>query len=301
LAVDTHGNLVIADTGNSRVRVVADTSGTFYGVSMKAGDIYTIAGDGKYGYKGIGGKATTAKIGSPQGVTVDHNGNVVITDAGNERIYVVAVKTGTFYGQKMTKGDIYLIAGDGKTGYSGNKKKAVDAELDEPNLVSVDSSGNVVFPDSQNNVIRVIAVKTGTFYGIKMTAQDIYTVAGDAKYGYTGDGGKATSAKLGHPDAVAIDSLGNLVFTDSHNNVVRVVAAKTGTFYGVSMKADDIYTVAGDGTHGYSGDGGVATSAELANPVGIATISTGNAKGDELFIAESGNSRVREVSFAPMA
>jgi hypothetical protein len=104
---------------------------------------------------------------------------------------------------------------------------------------------------------------------------------------------------LNHPDSVALDSLGNLVIADSHNQVVRVVAESTGTFYRISMSAGDIYGVAGDGTHGYSGDGGPAVAAELANPVGVATLSTGNGEGDDLYITESGNSRVRFVAPQP--
>jgi trimeric autotransporter adhesin len=298
VAVDAHHNVVFADVYDDAVQVIADKTGTYYGQSMKKGYLYTVAGDGTFGYSGIGGKATSATIGC-NGVAIDSKGNIVITDFGNERIYVVAASDGSYYGESMTAGDIYLIAGTGAIGAPTNGAKAKKADLDEPNLVTVDSHGNVVFADSESNTIEVIPVSTGTFYGISMKAEHIYTVAGTGTIGSSGDGGAATSAELNHPDGVALDSLGNLVIADSHNQLVRVVAESTGTFYGISMTSGDIYAVAGDGTHGYSGDGGPAVSAELANPLGVATLSTGNSGGDDLYITESGNSRVRVV--APQA
>jgi secreted PhoX family phosphatase len=220
---------------------------------------------------------------------------VVLTDPCNEQVFAVAATTGTFYGQAMTAGDIYVIAGNGVAGSSGNGGSATAAEFSQPNLLAVDAAGNVIVPDSSNNQIRVVAAATGSFYGVRMTAGDVYLVAGNGTAGYAGNGGRATTAELSHPDGVAVDSFGNLVISDSHNNVVRVLAVKTGTYYGVSMTVGDIYTVAGDGTSGYSGDGGLPTNAEMALPVGITTQVAG-AGGNTLYIADAGNSRIREVS-----
>jgi hypothetical protein len=113
-----------------------------------------------------------------------------------------------------------------------------------------------------------VANSTGTFYGLAMTAGDIYTVAGDGTGGYSGDGGAATSAELSRPAAVTLDSAGNLVIADTDNNRVRVVAERTGTFYGLAMTAGDIYTVTGNGTDGFSGDGGPASEAEIGYAFG---------------------------------
>ena len=124
--------------------------------------------------------------------------------------------------------------------------------------------------------MRVVAGHTGTFYGQAMTAGDIYTVAGDGTRGYSGDGGPATSAELNDPETVTLDSAGNLVIADTTNSRVRVVATHTGTFYGQVMTAGDVYSVAGDGTSGYTGDGGSATSAELNGPEGAVTDGAGN-------------------------
>ena len=131
-----------------------------------------------------------------------------------------------------------------------------------PEGVFVDGSGNVVIADTGNNRIRVVADTTGTFYGQSMTAGDIYTVAGGGTGGL-GQGGPATSAQLTGPWDVTLDSSGNLVITDTGDSLVRVVAETTGPFYSQSMTAGDIYTVAGDGTGGFAGDGGPASSAEL--------------------------------------
>src|SRR5262249_6672700 len=131
---------------------------------------------------------------------------------------------------------------------------------------TLNHSGNLVIANWGNSRIRVVAASTGTFYGLAMTAKDIYTVAGNGLFGYTGDTRLATAAKLDGPPAVAVDGAGNLVIADSGNDRVRVVATKTGTFYEQAMTARHIYTVAGNGTTKFSGDGGPATAAELYYP-----------------------------------
>src|SRR6266702_1223100 len=288
VAVDAAGNLLIADTGNNRVRVVAHKTGTFYGQAMTAGDIYTVAGDGNFGFSGDGGPATSAELSLPEGVAVDAAGSLLIADTGNARVRVAAARTGTFYGQAMTAGDIYTVAGDGTNGFSGDGGPATSAGLSGPVGVAVDAAGNLLIADTGDGRVRVVAARTGTFYGKAMTVGHIYTVAGTSTQGFSGDGGPATKAKLNFPTEVAVDAAGNLLIADFRNERVRVVAHKTGTFYGQPMTAGDIYTVAGDGTQGFSGDGGPATTAELSSPVGVAVDAAGN-----LLIADGGNERVR--------
>ena len=99
-----------------------------------------------------------------------------------------------------------------------------------------------------------------------MTAGDIYTIAGDGSAGYGGDGGPAAKARLHRPTGVGLDAAGNVLISDSYGERIRVVAAQTGSFYGRAMTAGDIYTIAGNGTQGFSGDGGPATAAELNTP-----------------------------------
>jgi uncharacterized protein YheU (UPF0270 family) len=293
VAADGAGNLVIADALHNRVRVVAARSGTFYGQKMTAGDIYTVAGDGRSGYSGDGGPATAAELGTPSGVAVDGAGNLLITDSGNNRVRVVAARTGTFYRKAMTAGHIYTVAGDGTAGYSGDGGPAIKAELDLPNGVAVDGVGNLVIADTANQVVRVVAARTGTFYGKAMTAGDVYTVAGNGQYGYSGDSGPATAAELFVPYGVTVDGAGNLVIADSFNSRIRVVAARTGTFYGKAMTAGDIYTVAGNAAQGYSGDGGLGIKAELNTPYGVTVDGAGN-----VVIADTFNQRIRELTGA---
>jgi trimeric autotransporter adhesin len=291
VALDAAGNLVIADRRNNRIRVVAAKTGTSYGQAMTAGDIYTVAGGGTSGL-GDGGPATKAQLSAPVGVAVGTAGNLVVADEGTNRIRVVAVKTGTFYGQAMTAGDIYTVAGDGNAGFYGDGGPATKAELSAPAGVAVDTAGNLLIADLNNDRVRVAAAKTGTFYGRAMTAGDIYTIAGNGTVSYSGDGGPATGAQLNRPGWVAVDAAGNLVIADS-NFRIRVVAAKTGTFYGRAMTAGDIYTVAGGNPAGFSGDGGPATSAELSDPRAVAVAVTG---AGGLVFADTANNRIREVA-----
>jgi hypothetical protein len=286
-------NLVIADTADNRIRVVARQAGTYFGQPMKSGDIYTVAGTGSAGYGGDGGRATQAEVNGPEGVAMDRAGNLLVADTGNNRIRVVAWRTGTFYGQMMTVGHIYTVAGDGIPGFSGDGGPAASAELNGPHTVAVDAAGNLIIADAGNNRIRVAAATTGTFFGQTMTAGHIYTVAGDGTFGFSGDGGLATSAELAGPNGVGLDRPGNLLIADTGNNRIRVAARRTGTFYGRAMTVGHVYTVAGDGNPGFSGNGGPATSAELRSPQGVTVGGFGN-----LIVADSGNSRIRLVAIA---
>ncbi len=293
VAIGNAGNVLIADTTNNRIRVVAATTGTFYGQAMTAGDIYTIAGTGTGGYSGDGGPGTQAMLGSPYAVATDQAGNVLIGDTLNRRVRVLAAASGTFYGQAMTAGDIYTIAGDGTAGYSGDGGPARNAELLDDGGLAVTGSGDLVISDADSCRIRLVAGGSGSHFGQVMTAGDIYTIAGTGTAGYSGDGGPGTAAELNGPGGVATDSAGNVLTADYGNNRVRLVAAASGPFYGQAMTAGDIYTIAGDGTAGYSGDGGPATAAELNGPAGLAVDAQGN-----VLINDSGNARVRVVAAA---
>ncbi len=227
MSVDRAGNVVIADTGNQRIRVVAASTGTFYGQVMTAGNIYTVAGNGTEGCSGDGGPATSAEFSYPRGVAADGAGNLVI--ACDSRIWVVAASTGSFYGQAMMAGDIYIVAGNGSEGFSGDGGPATAAELNAPDGMAADGAGNLVIADAGNLRIRVVAGSAGTFYGQAMTTGHIYTVAGDGRGspgegGFSGDGGLATRAEFSNMDGVAVDSAGDLVIADSGNYRIREVS-----------------------------------------------------------------------------
>ena len=277
-------------------------------------------GNGSQALPADGGPATSGGLSGACGAALDRHADLAIADATDERVRMVAHSTGTFFGQAMTAGDIYTVAGDGTLGFSGDGGPGTAAELFVPYAVAWDRAGNLVITDTGNNRVRVVAAATGRFYGRPMTAGDIYTIAGTGTRGFSGDGGPAVKAQLDSPEGLAFDHAGNLLVADSGrvravartagtfygqpmtaghiytiadagNNRVRVVAVSNGTFYGRAMTAGDIYTVAGNGTAGLSGDGGPATAAALAGPGSIAVDGSGN-----LLIADTANNRVREVT-----
>jgi sugar lactone lactonase YvrE len=226
--------------------------------------INTVAGNGTAGYSGDGGVATSAELNGPHGVAVDASGNLYIADPANNRIREVAVATGV----------ISTFAGNGAAGYSGDGGAATSAELDVPAGVAADSAGNLYIADQGNNVIRKVS-----------TSGTITTIAGNHEEGYSGDNGQATNATLYAPAGVAIDSAGNLYIADEGNNRIRMVNT-SGT----------ITTVAGNGTAGYSGDSGPATSATLNEPSAIVLDGSNN-----LYIADTGNSVIRKVTNSTIA
>jgi hypothetical protein len=289
---DRAGNVVVADTGNDRVRVIAASTGTFYGRKMTSGDVYTIAGTGSCGFSGDGGPATKARVCSPVAVSTDHAGNLLVTDGS--RVRVVAASTGMFYGREMRAGDIYTIAGDGNSQFTGNGVPATTAGM-WPSDAVADPEGNVIVTDAHGNQrVRLVAASTGMFYGREMTAGDIYTIAGDGTDGISGSGGPAVDAELEQPCAAAVDNSGNVVFSDHAANVVWVVAARTGMFYGLPMTAGDIYIVAGNGRNLGNdglGDGGPAPGSTLDEPDGVAISPAG-----ALLVGDELNNRVRAIA-----
>jgi uncharacterized protein (TIGR03437 family) len=312
VAVDTSGNIFIADTGNNRVRKVSANNGI----------ITTIAGNGTQGSSGDGGPATAAELNTPTGVAVDASGNIFIADSLNIRIRKVS-----------PSGIITTYAGNGICcGFSGDGGPATLAELNNADGIAVDASGNLFIADQRNSRIRSVSAATGI----------ITTVAGNGSNGFSGDGGPATTAALYYPTDLTVDASGNLFIADCYNGRVRKVSASgiittvagTGISSGspsgigglatsanlvyvyhvavdpsgnlfipvgnqiwyVSASSGIVTNVAGNGTpycgsnNCFTGDGGLAISAALDGPAGLSL----DAAGD-LFIADSGNERIREV------
>jgi hypothetical protein len=214
---------------------------------------------------------------------------------------VVATRSGIFYGQMMTAGHIYTVAGDGAAGFAGDGSLATSAELHGPQGVAVGGAGDLIIADTGNDRIRVVATQSGTFYARPMTAGDIYTVAGTRGL-FSGNGGPATAAQF-IPNSMflpvngtVIDSAGNVVFDSSSAIRVLVAAAHTGTFYGLAMTAGHLYSIAGDGGYGFAGDGGPATKANFRYPSGLAVDHSGN-----VLLSDSQNNRIRVSPSRPAA
>jgi sugar lactone lactonase YvrE len=303
IAVDGSGNLYISDQANNRIRKVntsgiistiagngiggfsgdggpansaqltnpwgiaidgsgnlyiADFTGSRVRMVNSVGIISTIAGNGSSGYGGDNGPATSAVLANPSDVAVDAAGNVYITDTYNDRIRKV-----------NTSGVITTIAGTSLGGYSGDGGLATAAEISNPSGIEIDATGNIYFTDSGNNVVRKIN-----------TSGIITTVAGNGNPFYSGDGGSATSAAMNGPIGIALDQIGNLYIGDTFNQRVRMVNTS-----GI------ITTIAGDGTQGFSGDGGFANLAQLSLPGGLAIDAVGN-----VFVADENNNRIRKIS-----
>lgn len=221
-----------------------------------SGVISTIAGTGTFGFSGDGGAATLAKINSPRGIAVDAVGNVYFADVANQRIRKIT-----------TSGTITTIAGTGISGYNGDNIAASTADLSYPDDVAVDNAGNIYISDFNNNRIR--KVNSG---GV------ISTCAGVGISGYNGDSQPATIAQLDHPYGIALDNSGNLFIADFGNYRIRKVS-----------NSGIIITVAGNGTTGYSGDGGPATTAQMA-PNSIEVDGYGN-----IYITDAINHVARKI------
>jgi trimeric autotransporter adhesin len=246
IAIDSVGNLYIADSELSLISRVTP-----------AGIITAIAGNGNAGFSGDGGRATSAKLYMPNGVALDSSGNLYVADTRNHRIRKV-----------IPDGTIITVAGNGTAGFSGDGGKATSAQFCMPNGLAFDSSGNLYIADYGNNRLRRVTPE-----GI------VATVAGNGTQGYGGDRGHAASAQLNHPNALAIDSAGNLYIADIENHLVRKVTP-----------GGMIITAAGNGIKGYEGDGGNAVSAQLGSIIGLTADASGN-----LFIAER-ECRIRKVN-----
>jgi sugar lactone lactonase YvrE len=261
---------------NARLQLVTgiatDTSGNIYisdGPNQRirkidtSGIITTIAGDGVEGSSGDGALAVNARLRNPAGLTIDNKGELYVADAGNNRI------------RKITaNGVITTVAGNGVAGTQGDGGQAVNASLANPRSVAVNSAGVIYIVDRDSSRIRQVSVG-----GV------ITTIAGETSIvggGYRGDGGPAINALFRLPESIALDASGNLYIADKNNERIRKIAND-----GI------ITTVAGNGQSGFTGDGGLATSASVSEPNDVTVDAVGN-----VYIADLSNYRVRKVTFS---
>jgi hypothetical protein len=200
------------------VELIAARSGTYFGRSMKAGDIYTIAGTGKAGYSGDGGPATIAQVSNVMDAAVDGHGNVLLSDVG--RIRVVAASTGTFYGQAMTAGDIYAIAGMGTcTSLITAGAVATTTRADAVGL-AIGPGGGVVFTDGV--LVYEVAATAGTFYGRPMQVGRVYPIGGSAAGNGFGDGDPAPKVFL-NDNGLAVTPAGAVLLAERLNFRIRSI------------------------------------------------------------------------------
>jgi uncharacterized protein (TIGR03437 family) len=305
VALDSAGNLYIADASNSRVRKV-DTNGT----------ITTFAGTGDFGDFGDTNVATKAGMNRPYGLAFDKAGSLYIADTYNDAIRKVAVSSGI----------MSTFAGNSMQGFGGDGGGATGALLDTPTALVVDAAGNLYIADTNNNRIRRVG-----------TDGNISTFAGTGNAAANGDGGPATSAALNHPEGLAIDRAGNIYVADTANHRVRKISpdgtittvagngsggfagdggppTQASLYYPKGLAVDassgnlyiadwlnsrirvvtpdgNIYTVAGNGQYDYNGDGGPATGAALRFPWGLAVDAAG-----KVYIADDENSTIRVLT-----
>jgi len=264
LAIDKAGNIYVAEAGDAEVfdagggPVYISPGGQDIRKIASNGTMTTVAGNGSQAYSGDGGMATAAQLNAPWGVAADGGGNLYIGDSGNHTVRKIAAN-----------GTISTVAGTGVRGDSGDGGPAALAQIDVPLGVAVDGAGSVYVAECLGARIRKLSA-----------AGAIATVAGTGTAGYAGDGGPAVNAELACPHGVAVDASGNLFIADTYNHRVRKIGPD-GT----------ISTVAGNGTPGFSGDGGPALKAQLSAPTSLAMDASGN-----LYVADTGNNRIRRIS-----
>ena len=256
--------------------MIPRTTGTYFGQSMTANCIYTIAGGGSPDFGTDGRVATSTQLNNPRGVYVDAGGNIIITDYSNNRVLFVPKTTGTYFGQSMTVNCIYTITGNGDWHYGGDGGIATAAGVYNPADVALDSGGNLYIAEQGNSRIRFVPRSNGTYFGQSMTANYIYTIAGNGTATFGGDGGAPTAASLNLPSGVGFDASGNLYIADTYNCRIRFIPKSDGTYFGQAMTTNNIYTIGGNGTGNNGGDGGAATSVGLNYPVRTVVDQDGN-------------------------
>ena len=244
-------DLTIDKTGN----VFFVDGNTVLRLDAATGVLTLMAGNGTPGFSGDNGPAANSQLRGPHGIAVDTNGSLYVADTGNNRI------------RRVSNGVITTISGTGVSGSLGDGGLATSAQLFNPWGITLDAAGSIYVTEWVGYRIRKIA------NGV------ISTIAGTGVGGFGGDNGPATGAQLDRPKGIAFDTSGTLYVADFGNHRVRKIAG------GV------ISTVAGNGTAGFSGDGGTATNAQLYAPTAVSVDASGN-----LYVADRFNGRVRKIA-----
>jgi len=306
---DAAGNLIFSDTYNHCIRRI----------DARTGIIETVAGCGEEGYSGDGGPGREARFNQPYGLAVGPDGAIYTADRLNGVVRRIDGETGI----------ATTVAGNGKKAFSGDGGPANRAGMAEPNGLAFSRNGTRLFiADVADNRVRVVDMKSGvieTFAGTGSAAHDgdggpavaaavfgaravaprlsddgvyvlerqgsslrlvapdgtISSVASTGEKGYGGDGGPAGAAIFDRPKEMTLDRDGNALIVDTENHVIRFI----------DWQADRVSTIAGNGSHGYTGDGVPATQSSLARPHGAAIGPDGS-----IYIGDTENNRIRRVS-----
>ncbi len=264
IALDRDGNIYFADGDNNRIRRV----------DISTRIITTVAGTGAGADSGDGGPAVNAGVSRPTGITVDAAGDLYFSSSWSRVRKVIA---GT--------GIIETVAGQFVTSFGGDNGPAVDALFWDPIPSAVDRSGNLYIADYENSRVRMVTAAMGIVTtvagsgGCAMEAPPFNVLV--CQSGFSGDGGPARDATLNYAESVALDLNGNLYIADTINHRIRRVDASTGL----------IYTIAGNGVNGFSGDGGPALTAEISFPVSVAVD-----RSERVYFADENNNRIRVLT-----
>ena len=263
IALDAAGNLYFADSDNHRIRRV----------DVFTGIITTVAGTGAGADSGDGGPAIHAGVSRPTGIAVDAAGDLYFSSSWS-RVRKLTVSTGT----------IETIAGQPINGFSGDNGSAAAALFWDPIPSAVNRGGDLFIADYENSRVRIVT-RTGTvntFAGSGACQPGVAPLGITVcQGGFAGDGGPARNALLNYAASVALDAAGNVYIADTINHRIRLVDAPTGI----------IYTIAGNGVNGFSGDGGPALAAEISFPAGIAVDRSGR-----VYFSDENNHRVRMLT-----
>ncbi len=293
VAVDAHGDVYIAEATAQRVQVVR---------AGGARTAVTVAGTGRGGFNGDGLTASAAELDEPTGVAVDRSGDLFIADAANCRVRVLPARSTTIFGQAMSAGRLYTVAGTGVCGTSGQGGPVAAAQLWDPVAVAVDGAGDLLVADSgDQSVLLAPPAAGGTFYGAQVGAGDIgVVVGGTGSYGpYLADGLSATgpAAELNDPRGLAVGPTGALFVSDGFMHVIRVVPASAGLLLGRTMSAGALYTAAGAlpvKTSAGLGDGTRWVLTHMGTPTGVAVSPSG-----ALYYADAALDTVRLIDAGP--
>jgi len=319
VAIDSTGNVLIADTGDDEVEVLAvspNNPGYVLGTgAWTHGDLYVIVGLGKGKVSPIptsaGAVATADDLNSPSGVAVDASGNVLIADSGHGLVEALAVGLARpSYVAETTpdwvQGDLYVVAGSGSVQPTSGGTAGVLAALGLPSGVAVDSSNDVIIVDTDLDSVEVLAGSVtdpgyllGT--GVSWTTDDLYVIAGGGTIPPSASGSSAYGIALDSPEGVAIDAAGNvLVANGTGNEILTLALSASNPGYrfgsGTTWTSGDVYLLAGNGDQAPSASGTDALSTQLDATDGVAISPSG-----AVVVADSGDSEVDLLLRSPEA